>query len=209
MIEAALLCLIVGISDGDTIRIRCPDRPQIAVRLAEIDAPERSQPFRQRSTALLSTLCFRKQAEVRTSAPDRYGRSVARVTCAGTDANAAMVRAGPAWAHTRYLTDPQIQSMKVAARRERLGLWAGARPVPPWEWRKAPEQGACAGVPASRTETGLEGEGQCRPLTSATCYLAALREARISAAWLLLSPRRAAIAGKWLARGRALPASQL
>jgi len=38
--------------------------------------------------------------------------------------------------------------MEVAARRERLGLWADAHPVPPWEWRKAKEKVAGAGVPA-------------------------------------------------------------
>ena len=137
MLEAALLCLVVGISDGDTIKVRCADRPQMVVRLAEIDAPEKAQPFGQRSKALLSALCFRKQAEIPLSGRDRYGRTIARVTCAGTDANAAMVRAGMAWASARYLTDPQIRGMEVVARREGLGLWSDVHPVPPWEWRKS------------------------------------------------------------------------
>ena len=147
MIEAALFCLVVGISDGDTLKVRCPGQAQTAVRLAEIDAPEKAQPFGQRSKALLSAMCFGKQAEVRPSAHDRYGRTVERVICSGTDANAAMVRAGMAWAYARYLTDPRIQAMEIAARRERLGLWADAHPVPPWEWRKAKEKVAGAGVP--------------------------------------------------------------
>lgn len=140
MIEATLLCLVVGISDGDTIRVRCPERAQITIRFAEIDAPEKAQPFGQRSKALLSTLCFGKRAEIRPSTRDRYGRTIARVICAGTDANAAMVRAGLAWAYTRYLTDPQIRAMEVVARREQLGLWADARPLPPWDWRKGGEK---------------------------------------------------------------------
>lgn len=137
MIEASLLCLVVGISDGDTIKVRCADQPQMVIRLAEIDAPEKAQAFGQRSKEMLSTLCFKKQAEIRPSNRDRYGRTVARVVCAGTDANAAMVRSGMAWAYTRYLTDPQIQAMEIAARRERLGLWADSQPVAPWEWRKS------------------------------------------------------------------------
>ncbi|KQW36840.1 thermonuclease family protein [Rhizobacter sp. Root404] len=137
MIEAALLCLVVGISDGDTIKVRCADQPQKVIRLAEIDAPEKAQAFGQRSKEMLSTLCFKKQAEIRPSTRDRYGRTVARVICTGTDANAAMVRSGMAWAYTRYLTDPKIQAMEIVAHRERLGLWADANPVPPWEWRKS------------------------------------------------------------------------
>jgi len=137
MIEAALLCLVVGISDGDTITVRCHDRPQMVVRLAEIDAPEKAQPYGQRSKEWLSTLCFKQQAQVRPVSRDRYGRTVARVICTGTDANAAMVRAGMAWAYTRYLTDPQIRAMELVARRERLGLWADAHPVPPWDWRRS------------------------------------------------------------------------
>jgi endonuclease YncB( thermonuclease family) len=148
MIEAALLCLVVGISDGDTLKVRCPDQPQMVVRLAEIDAPEKAQPFGQRSKELLSTLCFKKQAEIRPSTRDRYGRTVARVICAGTDANEAMVRTGMAWAYTRYLTDPQIRAMEIVARRERLGLWADAHPVPPWEWRKSGTKGLAFRMPA-------------------------------------------------------------
>lgn len=114
----------------------------MVIRLAEIDAPEKAQAFGQRSKEMLSTLCFKKQAEIRPSTRDRYGRTVARVICTGTDANAAMVRSGMAWAYTRYLTDPQIQAMEVVARRERLGLWAEPHPVPPWEWRKSRSKGS-------------------------------------------------------------------
>ena len=49
MSGALLLCLVVAITDGDTIKVRCPEQPQAVVRLAEIDAPESKQPFGQRS----------------------------------------------------------------------------------------------------------------------------------------------------------------
>jgi endonuclease YncB( thermonuclease family) len=38
-----LLCLVVGITDGDTIKVRCGEEPQAVVRLAEIDAAEKEQ----------------------------------------------------------------------------------------------------------------------------------------------------------------------
>ena len=113
--NALLLCLVVGISDGDTLHARCGDLPQITVRLAEIDAPEKAQPFGQASRQHLAGLCFRKRAEILPKTRDRYGRTVARVTCEGVDANAEQVRAGFAWAYTRYLTDPTVRALEVEA----------------------------------------------------------------------------------------------
>lgn len=134
-----LLCLVIAINDGDTLKARCgkPDSyEQITIRLAEIDAPEKSQPYGQRSRLHLAELCHLQQATIRQTAYDtRWQRIVARVECRGQDANAEQVRAGMAWAYTRYLTDPEIQRLHDAARAGRLGLWADPKPVPPWEWR--------------------------------------------------------------------------
>lgn len=68
MLGALTLCLVVAVSDGDTIKVRCgePDAyEQVTIRLAEIDAPEKGQPFGQRSKASLSDLCFGSQAAIR------------------------------------------------------------------------------------------------------------------------------------------------
>jgi endonuclease YncB( thermonuclease family) len=40
---------VVGVKDGDTIVILTHSKQQIKIRLAEIDAPEQSQAFGQRS----------------------------------------------------------------------------------------------------------------------------------------------------------------
>ena len=138
MLATTLLCLVVGISDGDTLTARCGvpgSFQEVKVRLAEIDAPEKKQPFGERSRQSLAYLCFQKAAQIRPSSKDRYGRTVARVTCDGQDANAAQVRAGMAWVYTQYLTDPGLARLEREARGARRGLWADAQPVPPWEWR--------------------------------------------------------------------------
>ena len=102
LLGAALVCLVVGISDGDTLTARCPTSDaahpfiQVKVRLAEIDAPESGQPFGRRAKDHLSALCFEAQATIRQTARDRYGRMVARVECRGKDANMEMVKAGMA-----------------------------------------------------------------------------------------------------------------
>ena len=58
----------------------------------------------------------------------------------GTDANAEQVRAGMAWAFTKYLTDPAIKQAEEAARAALVGLWSEPDPMPPWEWRQKPKQ---------------------------------------------------------------------
>jgi endonuclease YncB( thermonuclease family) len=45
---AVLLCLVIGIADGDTLTARCETpagMENIKVRLAEVDAPEKGQAF--------------------------------------------------------------------------------------------------------------------------------------------------------------------
>jgi len=99
VLAALLICSIIGISNGDTLRARCAieGTPQtITVRLAEVDAPEKAQSFGARSKQNLSALCFRKAAQVRPVSLDRYARTVAHVSCNGHDASAEQVRAGMA-----------------------------------------------------------------------------------------------------------------
>jgi endonuclease YncB( thermonuclease family) len=81
---------VVRISDGDTITVLV-ERPQIKVRLADIDAPESKQPFGSRSKQALSDLCYRKDARREAQGRDRYGRTIATVYCTGRNANAEQV----------------------------------------------------------------------------------------------------------------------
>ena len=50
---------VVGVSDGDTLTVLMSGR-QVKIRLAEIDAPEKSQAFGQRAKQSLSDLVFSK-----------------------------------------------------------------------------------------------------------------------------------------------------
>lgn len=131
-----LSCKVVGVSDGDTITALCAGNEQVKVRLAEIDAPEKDQPFGTRSKQVLSDLCFGRAAEVVPQTTDRYGRTVARVRCDGQDASEQLVRSGMAWVFDRYVKDRSLYPLQDEAREARRGLWGDFGPVPPWEWRR-------------------------------------------------------------------------
>jgi micrococcal nuclease len=52
----ALALVVIGVSDGDTLTVQDGDLKTV-LRLAEIDAPERTQPYSQVSRRSLETLC--------------------------------------------------------------------------------------------------------------------------------------------------------
>lgn len=139
MLSAALLCLVVGITDGDTITARCGEPgayERITVRLSAIDAPEKRQPFGEVSRQHLAKLCFDTQATITPRTLDKYGRTVADVECRGQDVATEQVRSGLAWFYVKYGKGYEpLQGLEAAARAERKGLWS-AEAVPPWEWRK-------------------------------------------------------------------------
>jgi endonuclease YncB( thermonuclease family) len=61
----ALVCFIIGVSDGDTLTARCESDDgsvNLKIRVAEIDAPEKGQAFGGRSKQHLSDLRLQKRA---------------------------------------------------------------------------------------------------------------------------------------------------
>jgi hypothetical protein len=54
---------VVGVTDGDTIKVLVEERT-IKVRLAEIDTPDRRQPWASRAKQALSDKVFGKEVEV-------------------------------------------------------------------------------------------------------------------------------------------------
>jgi endonuclease YncB( thermonuclease family) len=54
-------CSVISVHDGDTLTALC-DGKKIKVRLTEIDAPERTQPYSRISTNSLKSLCVDQPA---------------------------------------------------------------------------------------------------------------------------------------------------
>ena len=174
---------VVGVTDGDTVKVLDEQKRQHTVRLAEIDAPERGQAWGDRSKQALSALVFGKMVSVERTDTDRYGRMVGRLSSDGRDVNRAMVEQGAAWAFRRYLKDPTLIETETRARRGRVGLWSmsDAQAVAPWDWRRGVREGdpaphstpqsllATADVRAPLASNGpftCSGKRFCRQMTS-------------------------------------------
>ena len=126
---------VVRIVDGDTL-VLLVDQQQLKIRLADIDTPERKQPFGTKAKQALSDLAFGKQARVVEVTVDRYGRIVGRVYVDGIDVNRELVAQGYAWVYRKYSNDAELLRLEAEAKQMGLGLWAGPDPIPPWEWRR-------------------------------------------------------------------------
>lgn len=127
---------VVGVTDGDTLTL-LENQRQIKIRLAEIDTPERGQPYGTQAKKVLSDLVFGKHARAVVQDIDRYGRSVARIYVNGIDVNAEMVKRGAAWVYRRYAEDTSLYDLEHEAQANKRGLWGlpEAQQIPPWEWR--------------------------------------------------------------------------
>lgn len=132
---------VVGVTDGDTLTL-LQNRQQTRIRLAEIDTPEKKQPYGQKAKQALSDLVFGQTVDVIVVDTDRYGRTIGKVLVDGLDVNRQLVRDGMAWVYRRYNRDPTLLQVEADARAARRGLWSLSTTdrVPPWEWRKTERQ---------------------------------------------------------------------
>ncbi len=129
----------IGVTDGDTI-IVLSGTEQIKIRLEGIDAPERGQDFSNRARQLTSSLVYGKQVQILPKEKDRYGRLVARVRADGKDVSLELIKAGLAWHYKRYSSDPELAMAQQQAKREGVGVWSLADPIPPWELKRRGNQ---------------------------------------------------------------------
>jgi endonuclease YncB( thermonuclease family) len=142
---------VVGIADGDTITVLDAVRQQHRIRVAGIDAPEKAQPFGQRSKENLSRLVLSKDVRIEWDKRDRYGRIIGKIwvqpsdcpRCGLTlDAGLAQLSAGMAWWYRKFASEQsaedrgRYQFEEDEARARRVGLWREVDPVPPWDWRR-------------------------------------------------------------------------
>ena len=132
---------VVEISDGDTLTLLDSEKRTHKIRLSGIDAPEKDQPFGQRSKQHLASEVFGQFIVVDHHKKDRYGRLLGKLLKNGEDINLKQIQVGLAWHYKAYAKEQsardqtQYSDAEVQARQAIKGLWGDAIPMPPWEWR--------------------------------------------------------------------------
>ena len=130
--------IVVSIADGDTVTLKADDTTH-KIRLAEIDTPERDQPYGLAATSALTDLLLGHQVQVKVvKESDRYGRVIGRIFIEQKDVSAYMVEQGHAMVYRRYLTDKSLLALEADTKCKKLGLWGlpEEERVEPWVWRQ-------------------------------------------------------------------------
>lgn len=139
---AGLTGVVVGVADGDTVTLLTDAGQQEKVRLAGIDAPEKSQAFGSLSKRSLSDMAFQKRGSVEWQKRDRYGRIVGKLRIADVDVGLQQVADGLAWHYKAYEREQSASDRKAygdaetTARSQRIGLWRDPDQIEPWNFRR-------------------------------------------------------------------------
>jgi endonuclease YncB( thermonuclease family) len=126
---------VIVVIDGDTLVV-LHNGAKEKIRLANIDAPEKNQPYGMDARQAMFSLVFKKQARIEPKAVDKYGRTVALVSVDGIIINEDMVKRGMAWEYSYFKPGRVYMALQSEAQQARRGLWSQRNPIPPWVWRR-------------------------------------------------------------------------
>ena len=147
---------VVGVADGDTVTVLTDNKIQHKIRLAEIDTPEKAQPYGKKAKQALSDYVFRQRVKVQVETTDRYGRIVGWLIRVKDELNVnqQMVRDGHAWVYTQYSRSRVLRAYEKDAEKNKRGLWAlqPDQRIAPWEWRRM-NKGRGGGGKKARQDT--------------------------------------------------------
>ena len=133
---------VVGISDGDTIKVLDSNKTEHKIRLMGIDAPEKTQAFGAASKHALSNYIYQQEVTVEYKKKDRYQRILGKVILDKQDICLAMISDGMAWHYKDYekeqsKTDRDLYSQaELKARNEKVGLWQDSKAIEPSAFRR-------------------------------------------------------------------------
>lgn len=129
---------VIGIKDGDTVVVIDSLNNQTTLRLAEVDCPEKNQPFGTKAKQFTSDQVYLKTIKYVVTDTDRYGRSIAMIYYDSDNKylSAEIIKAGMGWHYKRYSTSKELEDFEITAKKNKKGLWIDSNPVEPSAWRK-------------------------------------------------------------------------
>lgn len=129
---------IVAIKDGDTVVVLDSLNNQITLRLAEVDCPEKNQPFGTKAKQFTSNQVYLKTIKYVVTDTDRYGRSIAMIYYDSDNKylSAEIIKAGMGWHYKRYSTSKELATFQEKAKQNKIGLWIDNDPIEPSEFRR-------------------------------------------------------------------------
>jgi len=128
---------VVKVLDGDSINI-IQQGKEVRIRLAEIDAPERNQPFWKQSRKALEDYVSGKTVSVEEFDRDQYGRIVGHIYINDIWVNGELVQQGYAYVYDRYAVSKKLFQYQAQAEKNNVGIWKlpESQRIKPWDWRK-------------------------------------------------------------------------
>ena len=135
--------IVSYVYDGDTVQLS-NGAGKFKLRLTDIDAPERNQPYGLKARRALMKLCQGDAVKVNVDivGKDKYQRLLGKLECNDVDASLYLLEQGYAWYPHKFSHAPRLKKAAEDARENKHGLWQDDNPTPPWVWRKLNTQQA-------------------------------------------------------------------
>lgn len=127
---------VIKVKDGDTVVILDDNNIQHTIRVADIDCPEKGQPFSNNAKTFVSNEIFGKYVFIKSKGLDRYGRTIGFVLYENKNLSLELLKRGLAWHYSTYSNNKQMAHLEKVARLRKKGLWVDKNPIKPSLWRK-------------------------------------------------------------------------
>lgn len=127
---------VIAVKDGDTVVILDKENKQHTIRVADIDCPEKNQPYGKKAKWFTSDQIFGKTITIKKKNLDRYGRTVGYILYENKNLSLELLKAGLAWHYKYYSNDVEMAKLERKAKEAKTGLWQDSNPIQPYHWRK-------------------------------------------------------------------------
>lgn len=136
--QTTLTGKVFGIKDGDTVVVLDSLNNQTTLRLAEVDTPEKRQPFGTKAKQFTSDQIYLKTIKYIVTDTDRFGRLIAMIyyDVDNKYLSAEIIKAGMGWHYKRYSKSKELALLENNAKKNKIGLWIDNNPIAPWEYRR-------------------------------------------------------------------------